>query len=633
MKKFYLKKSLALVALMLLGGASSVWATDIVVPTPVYFNDFETVNDKTATGSYGTVGKLDATIQGSGSFYSEGGVYGKVFKNVGGAARTNYLLLPDDVLSHSSGTKELTIGFWVNCLSTATDYYWAPMFTAYGDAPSANANTTPMLWCGGCKLLQYNVGGENWCDFTYSQNTNPYSQGADDNSKNNVSSVWLDDHLWHYYTVTFTTTSAKIYIDGVLANSWTLDNSTVGQKMEPLFTAGTLDYICLGGNQRWDGTGTFDYDPAFKFDDIAIYDRALTEAQIHQIRATKLGTGIKAFTLADGQAQRVMFKNAGTGTDAWNNWIMGIYNNSGTKIAAVRADWWDELAGDEAAVNSVFHGRAVDYSFDNGATKGSTDIWAPFKADMSDFDCDFTVSYKDGTAYIIGTMQKGNNIYYLNYGKPGLTGNVDFYLYGNNATLSNIIDFPTAVNTAWVEPGKVKVTIPASGYASLASANGLNFAGIDGLTAYVVSNITNSSVTLESVNELPGNSGVVLKGTAGTTYTIPVKTDAAFTGTNKLQAAVATADIAANEAYILQGGQFCLVTAASKVPAGKAYLLAADVPTLANVLSFSFDEETTAIKTINAESQDGKFFNLQGQNVNSPKNGLYIVNGKKVIIK
>lgn len=630
MKKFYLKKSLALVAFMLLGGTSSVWATDIVVPTPVYFNDFETVNDKTATGSYGTVGKLDATIQGSGSFSSEGGVYGKVFTNVGGAARTNYLLLPDDVLSHSSGTKELTIGFWVNCLSTATDYYWAPMFTAYGAAPSANSNTTPMLWCGGCKLLQYNVGGDNWCDFTYSQNNNPYSQGADDNSKNNASSVWLDDHLWHYYTVTFTRTSAKIYIDGVLANSWTLDNSTVGQKMDPLFTAGTLDYICLGGNQRWNGTGSFDNDPAFKFDDIAIYDRALTEAQIHQIRATKLGTGIKAFTLADGQAQRVTFSNASKGTNAWENLMFNIYNN-GNKVAAVRADWYDDIASD-GDQNTRFNNKRYVHSYNGGVSAGNN-VWTSFTADMTGFDCDFTVSYTGGTVYVIGTMKKGEHIYYVNYSKGDLTDNVDFYLFGNNATLSNIINFSTAVNTAWVEPGRVTGTISASGYTSLASANGLNFAGISGLKAYVVTDITKETITLNSVDEIPANSGVVLKGTAGTAYSIPVKSDATYNGTNKLHAAVAATDITANQAYILQGGKFCLVTADSQVPAGKAYLLASDVPTLANILSFSFDDETTAIKTIDAESQNGKFFNLQGQSVNSPKNGLYIVNGKKVIIK
>ena len=109
-----------------------------------------------------------------------------------------------------------------------------------------------------------------------------------DNGSNVEGSFWLDDHDWHYYTVTFTETAAKVYIDGVLANAWTLDNTSDGQKMTNLFTKGSLyTHICLGGNQRWDATSTFDYDPAFKFDDIAIYDAALSAEQIAQIMSDK----------------------------------------------------------------------------------------------------------------------------------------------------------------------------------------------------------------------------------------------------------------------------------------------------------------------------------------------------------
>lgn len=71
--------------------------------------------------------------------------------------------------------------------------------------------------------------------------------------------------------------------------------------------------------------------------------------------------------------------------------------------------------------------------------------------------------------------------------------------------------------------------------------------------------------------------GLILKGTAGS-YDIPVvATGTDISVTNKLKAAVTATDIAANAAYILQSGQFHLVTDASTVPAGKAYLLASDI--------------------------------------------------------
>ena len=261
-----------LVAVGMSVGVSDAWGTD--VPTPVYFNNF--------TSSAGL------TIQGTGSFVVDDNPrFGKVFQNVGGVERTNYLLLPNDILSHSADSKELTIGFWVNCLSTAVDYYWAPMFTAYGAAPTddgdeTKSNVSPMLWCGAPKLLQYNTGDDGWCDFLAAQN---------DKSSNSEGSQWLDDHAWHYYTATFTETSAKVYIDGVLANAWSLDNTSDGQIMTNLFTKGSsYTHICLGGNQRWNQNGSFNCDPAFKFDDIAIYNAALTAEQINQIITDKTTT-------------------------------------------------------------------------------------------------------------------------------------------------------------------------------------------------------------------------------------------------------------------------------------------------------------------------------------------------------
>lgn len=184
-------------------------------------------------------------------------------------------------------------------------------------------------------------------------------------------------------------------------------------------------------------------------------------------------------------------------------------------------------------------------------------------------------------------------------------------------------------------PLQISVTLPSSGYGSLASAYGLDFSAVDGLTAYVATSTTTEAVTLTSVDELPANQGVILKGTAGT-YSIPVKADAAYEGTNLLSAAVTATDIEANTAYILQDGEFHLVTAASTVPAGKAYLLKSNVPSAARALTFAFvDNETSGIDATltNNGIVNNEIYNLNGQRVDAPTKGLYIVNGKKVIIK
>ena len=50
---------------------------------------------------------------------------------------------------------------------------------------------------------------------------------------------------------------------------------------------------------------------------------------------------------------------------------------------------------------------------------------------------------------------------------------------------------------------------------------------------------------------------------------------------------------------------------------------------------FLFDEETTGVNTLNGErkTMNGDYYDLQGRKVAQPAKGLYIVNGKKVVIK
>jgi hypothetical protein len=49
---------------------------------------------------------------------------------------------------------------------------------------------------------------------------------------------------------------------------------------------------------------------------------------------------------------------------------------------------------------------------------------------------------------------------------------------------------------------------------------------------------------------------------------------------------------------------------------------------------FGVESSATGIGTLKAQTiEDGVYYNLQGQRVDNPTKGLYIVNGRKVIIK
>ena len=92
--------------------------------------------------------------------------------------------------------------------------------------------------------------------------------------------------------------------------------------------------------------------------------------------------------------------------------------------------------------------------------------------------------------------------------------------------------------------------------------------------------------------------------------------------------------------YVIAANQgiFMKVTSALNMPVHKAYAKISGVPAGAKV-AFVFDDnnETTGITTVNntANRTTGQnvYYNLNGQRIAKPQHGVYIENGKKVIVK
>ena len=140
--------------------------------------------------------------------------------------------------------------------------------------------------------------------------------------------------------------------------------------------------------------------------------------------------------------------------------------------------------------------------------------------------------------------------------------------------------------------------------------------------------------------------GALLTGTAGNTYKFTPATSAVTPGTNYLKAINATTAASAlpqhpdgsHTNFILskvsgQVGFYKVNEAGSWVNEGTAYLQVNN-GSLAREFFALDDEGTTAIESVKKEQKmNGEYFNLAGLRVNQPTRGLYIVNGKKVIIK
>ena len=180
---------------------------------------------------------------------------------------------------------------------------------------------------------------------------------------------------------------------------------------------------------------------------------------------------------------------------------------------------------------------------------------------------------------------------------------------------------------------------PNTTYSTLTAASALDFTGLADLEAYIVKDDDTSDgyVTLTQVNKVPANTGLVLKATStGSPIDVPVLTGAAddVTGNLMVGSATTTTAVAENAGYILSGGVF-QPSSGGDLPAGKAYLNITYSPT-APVLNLSFGDDTTGVETLNVERgtlNDNSYYNLAGQRVAQPTKGLYIVNGRKVVIK
>ena len=240
----------------------------------VYTTNFSTYEDE-ETGERVTWNGEKAI--GEGKFSSteeEGAPFGNYFHNDGSAQRTSYCLLPEDVLAHSAKTEELTIAVWVRADSTTTSsqYLWAPLFTAYTQAPLETGNAAPMFACQYRGVLQVNNNG--WSDYVDAQNT------AGVNTLYHGDKDWLADHKWHYYTAVFEGENAKVFFDGELKNEWDASKKVSDNEntQKGLFSNGAdLKYICLGGNQAWNWA---DNDAPFDFARLLIKNSKMSAGEI-----------------------------------------------------------------------------------------------------------------------------------------------------------------------------------------------------------------------------------------------------------------------------------------------------------------------------------------------------------------
>lgn len=243
------------------------------------------------------------------------------------------------------------------------------------------------------------------------------------------------------------------------------------------------------------------------------------------------------------------------------------------------------------------------------------------------------------------TVQCGT--YYLRYNAT--SGQTRFRYYGSSTSQDAIQLYKKVTTPAVYTLGEsVSVTVSSAGYATYCSDKALDFSKTSGLKAYIVTS-DGSTTDYTEVTSVPANTGLLLKASAGTYDAYIVGSSATDVSDNKLVGVLvntgisATADGKTNfvlRSTVQYGVGFYKVTAHNDgnpdftVRANSAYLSVA----LADASRSFFgmpEDETTGLNDIRSKISEARegIYDLQGRKIAQPTKGLYIVNGKKVIIK
>ena len=190
-----------------------------------------------------------------------------------------------------------------------------------------------------------------------------------------------------------------------------------------------------------------------------------------------------------------------------------------------------------------------------------------------------------------------------------------------------------------------EITIKEIGKTTWCSEYDLDFTNVAGIKAYIAIGYDDidKTIWLARVMKVPAGTGLLLKGNAGT-YKIP-HGNVRSTYVNYLKGNLGDA-IKIEETdgdktnYYLSGkdGTFVSVNGSANIGKNKAYLqLPTSVFGGTRSIGISYDDEdgTTSIKNLTPalSEGEGEWYTLQGQRVAKPGKGLYIRNGKKVVIK
>ena len=195
---------------------------------------------------------------------------------------------------------------------------------------------------------------------------------------------------------------------------------------------------------------------------------------------------------------------------------------------------------------------------------------------------------------------------------------------------------------------RITLTIPAKSYMARIDADKRQIENaVDGVKLYSVKSVTNTEVVLtDELSVIAAEMPYFIYNDNDTEVEVSIIVSSEdadnvdydsehFKGTLWDQT-FTDEDMEEADHYVLNGGSsFVWVKDAGTLAAGKCWVQLEKSPANARALSIVFDGVPTGISTVKtaADKMDGEWYDLSGRRVAQPAKGIYVKNGKKVIVK
>ena len=380
-----------------------------------------------------------------------------------------------------------------------------------------------------------------------------------------------------------------------------------------------------------------------------VFDEATNTQYTHTINATGslAKAGIASITLYEGQSGTVYY-NKYVQDDSGNWHYTNTNGNSGSAISygvyvsgagstnktytASDITFFTEVedmykSGSHSSSGTASRAskgvapriRPNGYVFTDPIAAGGTfNITLGGRGVSNDATVELYVADKVSDTAVDNMVSKGTFSSWSNGGISEITINDVVVEPGQVIVLKN----PISGNACYVETDymyykktadyTVSIT-PATAKSTYVTTYALDFTDVEGLDAYVATAAANGSVTLEEVGAVPAGTPLMLIGTAGTEYSVPVVASADAPETNMFRAGDGTTGFDGTTFdYILYTDGLFYQIGSGTVATNKAYLHCTSDPTtpLSRELSISFGG-VTGVENVEAASEtvvkEGKF--------------------------